>query len=228
MEKKRKALKISKSLLMKWTWKLYRKQNGNTDEQFSECLKLAWSVIRTYDFGKIYDRYYAGLCYYVSRKKDNFEAIEEVVNDAFVRMNENYILYNSEIGNVGSWLYGMADNSYIDYYRKNKKHTTNVSISEYVDDNGKETMQIADDFATDEELERNETTELIRGIFNKVLTEKQRKVAELRYIYDYSYEQIVNELNISMADVKANVRRAKIALQNENVLKGIYNDVCTY
>lgn len=208
------TLKINKSLLMKWAWKLYRKNKGNSDEQFSLCLKTAWSIIKVYDFEKIYNRYYAGLLNYVNLKVRNSMEVEEVVNDTFLKINENYILFDANKGNIGSWLYGIADNSIIDLYRKNEKYNANISISEYTDDNGKEIIQVADELTAEEVIERNETTETIKNIINTVLTEKQRKVAILHFLNDYSYEQVMNELKISMADVKATIRRTRIALQN--------------
>lgn len=222
--------KINKALVMKWAWKLYRKQKGNTDKQFSDCLKYAWSVIKPYtannEFEKLYKRYYGGLFNYLRLKVYDVNDVEELINDTFVKLNENYILFDAKIGNVGSWIYGISDNAVIDLYRRNDKYSANVSMSEMTDDNGKEVMQIADDFATDELAERNEREERIKTIFEKVLTEKQRKVAELHFILDYSYEQVKEALQISMADVKATIRRARIALQNESTLEGIYREVC--
>src|SRR5690606_2426722 len=148
--------------LMKWAWKLYRRQKGNTDKQFADCLSYAWKVIKTYtandDFNRLYSKYYASLFNYIKTMKvANPMDAEELTHDAFVKINENYILYDAKIGNEGSWLYGIANNTIIDFYRKNDKYSANISISEYTDDNGKETMQIADTAETDELAERNET-----------------------------------------------------------------------
>lgn len=109
METKR-TNKVSKSLLMKWAWKLYRRQKGNTDKQFADCLSYAWKVIKTYtandDFNRLYSKYYASLFNYIKTMKvANPMDAEELTHDAFVKINENYILYDAKIGNEGSWLY---------------------------------------------------------------------------------------------------------------------------
>lgn len=220
MENTRKALKISKSLLMKWAWKLYRRQKGNTDKQFADCLSYAWKVIKTYtandDFNRLYSKYYASLFNYIKTMKvANPMDAEELTHDAFVKINENYILYDAKIGNEGSWLYGIANNTIIDFYRKNDKYSANVSISEYTDDNGKETMQIADTAETDELAERNETMSAILKAMETALNDTQRKVAELHLIKEYTYEEVCNELGLSMSNVKSIIRRMKVALQNE-------------
>jgi len=219
METKR-TNKVSKSLLMKWAWKLYRRQKGNTDKQFADCLSYAWKVIKTYtandDFNRLYSKYYASLFNYIKTMKvANPMDAEELTHDAFVKINENYILYDAKIGNEGSWLYGIANNTIIDFYRKNDKYSANISISEYTDDNGKETMQIADTAETDELAERNETMCAILKAMETALNDTQRKVAELHLIKEYTYEEVCNELGLSMSNVKSIIRRMKVALQNE-------------
>lgn len=219
METKR-TNKVSKSLLMKWAWKLYRRQKGNTDKQFADCLSYAWKVIKTYtandDFNRLYSKYYASLFNYIKTMKvANPMDAEELTHDAFVKINENYILYDAKIGNEGSWLYGIANHTIIDFYRKNNKYSANVSISEYTDDNGKETMQIADTAETDELTERNETMSAILKAMETALNDTQRKVAELHLIKEYTYEEVCNELGLSMSNVKSIIRRMKVALQNE-------------
>ena len=219
METKR-TNKVSKSLLMKWAWKLYRRQKGNTDKQFADCLSYAWKVIKTYtandDFNRLYSKYYASLFNYIKTMKvANPMDAEELTHDAFVKINENYILYDAKIGNEGSWLYGIANNTIIDFYRKNDKYSANISISEYTDDNGKETMQIADTAETDELAERNETMCAILKAMETALNDTQRKGAELHLIKEYTYEEVCNELGLSMSNVKSIIRRMKVALQNE-------------
>ena len=219
METKR-TNKVSKSLLMKWAWKLYRRQKGNTDKQFADCLSYAWKVIKNYtandDFNRLYSKYYASLFNYIKTMKvANPMDAEELTHDAFVKINENYILYDAKIGNEGSWLYGIANNTIIDFYRKNDKYSANISISEYTDDNGKETMQIADTAETDELAERNETMGAILKAMETALNDTQRKVAELHLIKEYTYEEVCNELGLSMSNVKSIIRRMKVALQNE-------------
>ena len=205
---------------MKWAWKLYRRQKGNTDKQFADCLSYAWKVIKNYtandDFNRLYSKYYASLFNYIKTMKvANPMDAEELTHDAFVKINENYILYDAKIGNEGSWLYGIANNTIIDFYRKNDKYSANISISEYTDDNGKETMQIADTAETDELAERNETMGAILKAMETALNDTQRKVAELHLIKEYTYEEVCNELGLSMSNVKSIIRRMKVALQNE-------------
>ena len=211
--------KVSKSLLMKWAWKLYRKQKGNTDKQFADCLSYAWKVIKDYSendgFNALYKRHYAGLLNYIKTMKvANPMDAEELTHDAFIKINENYILFDAKIGNVGSWLYGIANKSVIDFYRRNDKYSANVSMSEYTDENGKETLQIADSVATDELAENNEKMTAILKAMD-TLNETQKKVAELHLLKEYTYEEVCNELGLSMPNVKSIIRRMKVALQNE-------------
>jgi RNA polymerase sigma-70 factor (ECF subfamily) len=206
--------KISKSEVMKRAWKLFNNQSVRTDEMFSECLKKSWSIAKSFDFEATYKRYYAGLLNTMKLKTNNSMDAEEIVNDTFQRLLETMHLFDASRGNIGSFIYGIANNIAIDYFRKNVKHQRNVSISDYTDEMGREYLPIADDNSADELAESNEQSEQIKAIINNTLTEKQRKVAELYFMKEYSYKEIEAEMGISMSDVKVTIRRVRIALQN--------------
>jgi RNA polymerase sigma-70 factor, ECF subfamily len=214
--------KINKAKLMKGAWKLFKNQNVKTDEAFSLCLKKAWAVYKVYDFEEVYKRYYAGLINYVKLNVTDPMDIEEIVNDAFLKVDESIVDYDITIGNIGSWLYKITKNVIIDRYRKNRKHSANVSMSEYTDENGRETLQIADDVTTDDVIESNEKSEQIKTIINETLTAKQRRIAELYFLKEYSYKEIEAEMQISMSDVKVTIRRTRIALQNAMMKANLY------
>ena len=61
----------------------------------------------------------------------------------------------------------------------------------------------------------NETMSAILKAMETALNDTQRKVAELHLIKEYTYEEVCNELGLSMSNVKSIIRRMKVALQNE-------------
>jgi RNA polymerase sigma factor (sigma-70 family) len=204
---------INKSELMKRAWKLFKNESVKSDEVFANCLKKSWVVAKTFDYDAVYERYYAGLLNNMKLKNNSMDA-EEITNDAFLKLIDNIHLFDATKGNIGSFLYAIANNISKDYYRRSVKYQKNQSLSDYTDESGREYLQVADTTTTDDVVENNEKGEQIREIINNTLTEKQRKVAELYFLNEYSYKEIESEMQIGMSDVKQTIRRVRIALQN--------------
>jgi RNA polymerase sigma-70 factor (ECF subfamily) len=71
-------------------------------------------------------------------------------------------------------------------------------------------MQVADTCsAIDDQIADNEESNIIRSIIRNNLTDTQRKMAELRFIAQYSYDEIAAEMGLSMDNVKVTLHRAK-------------------
>jgi RNA polymerase sigma factor (sigma-70 family) len=96
---------------------------------------------------------------------------------------------------------------------KNKANTT--QIDSFVDENGKEFFQIADDSSeTDSYTIGIEINTSVSEAMNS-LKPQYRKVAELRFIECRDYAEIAEIMSISMDNVKVSVKRCKEMLQNK-------------
>src|SRR5688572_14561141 len=68
-------------------------------------------------FANLYDRYISSIYRFVYLKLPSREAAEDVTSETFLRF-WNAILQNTEIRNVRAFLYQIARNLVVDYYRK--------------------------------------------------------------------------------------------------------------
>ncbi len=68
-------------------------------------------------FSSLYDRYISAIYRFVYLKLPSREVAEDVTSETFLRF-WNAILQNTEIRNVRAFLYQIARNSVVDYYRK--------------------------------------------------------------------------------------------------------------
>lgn len=98
-------------------------------------------------FWKIYERYLDKIYRFVYLKTSNKEVAEDIVSDVFMSALNNINSFNiDEKSSVSCWLYRIANNKVIDYYRTNKETwdiwdyldmCINFDISKNIDDKDK-------------------------------------------------------------------------------------------
>jgi len=109
-----------------------------------------------------------------------------------------------------TWLFRIAVNNSLDYIRHKNKSPQCIDNDLYEDD----TQSLVDRLATEsnfnpeqEVIEKQKVQMLHLAV--EQLPEKYRKVVELRYFDDLSYEEIAQYLSISLSNVKIQLLRAK-------------------
>lgn len=74
-------------------------------------------------FWKIYERYIDKIYKFVYLKTSNKELAEDIVSDVFISALNNINSFKfDENSNVKAWLYRIANNKVIDFYRTNKNY----------------------------------------------------------------------------------------------------------
>ena len=174
---------------------------------------------------KMYNEYYTGLFNKVKNAVKNREIVEDLVAEIYCKASQKIRLYNEDNGEISTWLYKIANNHIIDYFRANaNKNKNTIRIDGYLDSEGKEnfeldsegkenfefvspTSQNADSLAINNETENN----LIVAF--ETLKPKYQEIATMYFINEYSYDEIGNMLNIPLGSVKAMIHRARTKLQ---------------
>ncbi len=157
-------------------------------------------------FAKLIDRYEKKLSRYIYRLSGlNTESIEDILQEAFIKMYINLNNYNPEYS-FSSWAYRITHNESVNYLRKNKKHIIIPLETEGEDKNLIDTLKSEIDLES--ELSENNLTEQIRELIN-MLPEKYREVLVLRYMEDMDYKEISDILKMPMGTVATTINRAK-------------------
>lgn len=140
----------------------------------------------------------------VNNSEDAQDLTQEAFGKAFNKL-PTYVPHHA----FSTWLFRIAKNNCIDHIRKKRLHT--LSIDEPVE-HGSEC-----DFSNnlkapartpEQEVMRREKIEMVRQCVQK-LGEKYKRMIELRFYEEYSYEEIASELGIPLGTVKAQLFRAK-------------------
>lgn len=208
----------SKSEIMKRAWKLFKAQEVRTMEMWSTCLTESWNIakngVKSFDIDTIYSKHYQSVYHFVLGRVNHTEDAEEIANDVFIKAHKNRANYDVHTAKINTWLFAIAKNAVIDFYRTN--HTDQyVNVSDFADaETGKEVYQFAD--STQDVVENNELAEQIRNAFAG-LKPKYRRVAELFFLNQKQYKEIAEILDIPMGTVFGTISRCRTMLQKSLV-----------
>ncbi len=154
-------------------------------------------------FGRLYDEYVDQIFRYIYYKVGNFAEAQDLTGQTFLKAFEN--IYSYELRDVAfsSWLYRIAHNLVVDYFRRESKRE-NVPIDEQppaasTRGNPVETVM------ADMESER------LYGAMRK-LTHNQREVLVLKFIDNLSNGQVAEIMGISVGAVKSTQKRGLLSL----------------
>ena len=208
--------KYDKSIIFKNAWKSFKAQSVRTDEMFSICLKNAWAIaknaVNAIDINALYKKYYNEILnVVVSRGIKDIESAREVANDVFVKAHTYLNSYDANKSKIRTWLINIAKNEAINRYRTDHSDKY-VNVESYVDDEGRETYQIADDNEASDNVENEELMSKIRVAMSN-LKPKYQTIAELHFIEQKKYDEIAEILNIPIGSVKGMINRCRTMLQ---------------
>lgn len=139
--------------------------------------------------------------FYVVSKIHNEEEAEDITVETFTKVLSKLKLYNEDF-DFTTWVISIAHNTMIDHIRKSPE--LNISLDEYT-----QTFSTLSSNPSPEEylISKQDNDELIAAIDK--LSPNYQAVIELRYLEDKTYKEIALELNLSLANVKVRILRAK-------------------
>ncbi len=144
------------------------------------------------DLETIYSEYHDKVLSYIKSKVANREDAEDLCADVFLKVQKKLKEYDEEKAGVSTWIYTIARNSVIDFYRGN--HMTEELPDELSED-------IASDDETDSALLKRETLyELAEAL--KKLSPEERSVIVLHYYEGLSLTDIQQKTGLSYGQVK--------------------------
>jgi len=164
-------------------------------------------------FRRLFDGLYHELVVYANGYLFDKDSSEDVVQEVFACLWEKSNKIDIET-NLRSYLYAMVRNRCFNILKAIK--ITHVSkITEVISNN--EASYSPDWFPEDEKQLLYE--QVLKMIDNFPL--KMRNIAKLRFVDNYRFNEIADELNVSVNTVKTQLRRAKMRLGKLVILIGI-------
>ena len=135
----------------------------------------------------------------------NLETSEDLSQEVFIKMIENYAHKKESKKNLRSLMYEVAKNARNDYFRKLYRIPKLKSLEE-VD------YYLVDHVEVESIVLKNlESSELKDKI--ELLSPLKQKILELKYSFDFSYQEIAEIMNLELGTVKSQLFRAKEELK---------------
>lgn len=164
------------------------------------------------NFNEVYNKYSEDVFNFLNKKlfyKDS-ELARDLTNDTMLKVYNKLDSFDGDKSSMRTWINTIAKNVLIDYSRKRKLDTT--SMSNFVDDEGKPTLDATSETTPLSEIINTQIGESVQLAFNK-LPEMYRKYADLFFNKQLSYDEIATELNTPLGSVKSYIFRTRQMLQ---------------
>jgi RNA polymerase sigma-70 factor (ECF subfamily) len=162
-------------------------------------------------YTELMDRYRDAIYFMLLKMVNNTSDAEDLTIEAFGKAFKNIDQYTPNYA-FSTWLFKIATNNCIDFIRKKKANTISLDQADEEEDKAP-TDIMANVLDPEESLIKAQKLKLMRSIVSR-LKPRYRKLIELRYFKEYSYDEISEELELPIGTVKAQLFRARELLFN--------------
>ena len=175
------------------------------------CMALEYADQKAY--AELMNHYKDSLYFMMLKMTNDPDDADDLTIEAFGKAFKNLKQYTPEYA-FSTWLFKIATNNCIDFIRKKKKNT--FSIDKSFDNES--TLEISHNIPSyildpEEKFIEKQKIKMMRDIVEK-LKPRYKRLVELRYFKEYSYEEISEELELPLGTVKAQLFRAREFLYN--------------
>jgi RNA polymerase sigma-70 factor (ECF subfamily) len=187
--------------------------NPNLSEKAQQDFKLVQEAKKgdQQAYAELMGKYRDSIYYMLLKMVNNTSDAEDLMIEAFGKAFKNIDQYTPSFA-FSTWLFKIATNNCIDYIRK--RRTSTISIDQTNDDQETQSITLPSDTLDPEEhMINDQKIKLLRDVVSN-LKPRYKKLVELRYFDEYSYEEISEKLGLPLGTVKAQLYRARELLYN--------------
>ncbi|MGB0840030.1 MAG: sigma-70 family RNA polymerase sigma factor [Chitinophagales bacterium] len=165
-------------------------------------------------YGKLMARYRDSIFFMIQKMVNNRDDAEDLTIEAFGKAFSSLHKYSPDYA-FSTWLYRIAINNCIDFIRKKRLETFSLDEPIGGDEEGTPVSRNIQSEGLDPEegYIKQQRILLMRNVIER-LNPKYRRLIELRYLKELSYDEIAKTMNLPLGTVKAQLFRAKELLYN--------------
>lgn len=159
-------------------------------------------------YASLMKRYKKAVYFMILKMIRDADDAEDLTMEAFAKAFRNLERFKKDY-TFSTWLFRIATNNTIDFIRKKKLKT--MSLNNTLSDDSGNAVNIDvedDDNNPQDQFIRSQRIDMVR-IFVDKLPAKYRKLVQLRYFDELSYEEIAQELEKPLGTVKAQLHRSR-------------------
>lgn len=168
-------------------------------------------------YAELMARYKDSIYYMLLKMVNNRDDAEDLTIEAFGKAFRNIKQYTPDYA-FSTWLFRIATNNCIDFIRKKRKMLLSIDRGFENEDGQEMSFEIKSDGPSpDDILVKKQKVMMMKEVVDK-LKPRYKKLVELRYYQELSYEEIAEELDLPLGTVKAQLFRAREFLYQ--IIKG--------
>ncbi|MDZ7743802.1 MAG: sigma-70 family RNA polymerase sigma factor [Bacteroidota bacterium] len=189
--------------------------NPNLTEKGIRDYKLVRKAVQDGDqkaYAELMKHYRDSLYFMLLKMTNNHNDADDLTIEAFGKAFKNLKQYTPDYA-FSTWLFKIASNNCIDFIRRKKKHTFSMNECYNEEDDELANRLPSHTLDPEEKVIKNQKVKLMHEVVDR-LKPHYKRLIELRYFKEYSYEEISQELELPLGTVKAQLFRAREFLHN--------------
>ncbi len=184
--------------------------NPNLSEKAQVDYKLVQQAVKgdQKSYAELMARYKDSIYFMLLKMVNNRDDADDLTIEAFGKAFKNLHQYTPDFA-FSTWLFKIATNNCIDFIRRKRKFT--FSIDKNMENDSGQEMQFeikSPLLDPEEKMIKKQKAILMRDVVEK-LKPRYKRLVELRYFQERSYEEIADELKLPLGTVKAQLFRAR-------------------
>ncbi len=187
------------------------KLNPNLSDKALKDYNLVRNAIDNADqkaYAELMSRYKDSIYFMLLKMVNNRDDADDLTIEAFGKAFKNIKQYTPDYA-FSTWLFKIATNNCIDFIRKKRKQTFSIDKGIETDDGGELNIDIrSNQLDPEENMMKKQKVMMMRDVVER-LKPRYKKLVELRYFQERSYEEIAEELSLPLGTVKAQLFRAR-------------------
>jgi RNA polymerase sigma-70 factor (ECF subfamily) len=185
--------------------------NPNLSEKALADYKLVCQAVQQTDqkaYAELMSRYKDSIYFMLLKMVNNRDDADDLTIEAFGKAFKNLHQYTPDYA-FSTWLFKIATNNCIDFIRRKRKMTFSIDKGLESDSGDEMQFEIKSPMLDPEEkMIKKQKAVLMRDVVEK-LKPRYKRLVELRYFQERSYEEIADELQLPLGTVKAQLFRAR-------------------
>lgn len=179
-------------------------------------------------FKTIYNTYYSNVLKHINYKINDYQTAEELTNDVFMRVYKHLPNYDSNRSTLKTWIFNISKNIIIDYFRKENnsvnsklKHIDIIfsndkdhNDKDHNDKDHKEKPVFINKSNQYKNIFEHEFNLKISNLVN-TLPNNYKRIAELFFFKEYTYNEISIDLEIPIGTVKGSIFKIRKLLSSK-------------
>lgn len=167
-------------------------------------------------FGEIFDRHYRQILGYTIRRTANIEVARDITSEVFLKALVNIHTFEWKGVSISSWLYRIASNEIVSYFRKKKYHPASLDeLNEVIGFDPIDSNDLQEEiYAAEQEVERNHEFKKVQQALTHLATHYQEVIA-LRYFEEKSITEISDILQKKEGTIKSLLSRGTRLLREK-------------